>query len=143
MLPTNCQLFNGRSLFLSESINYRSLTDELLPNWQKNKSTIIRKANKPLLNQRLSQFIEEKAKPLDEKIIVINEAIKIGDNPYVKLKQKKDGSTIWTLPYTKKSPELNNPFYEKLPPVSIIRIMQFVNEKIYSYQTTLCKITVG
>ncbi len=121
---------NGRSLFLSESINYRSLTDELLPNWQKSKSTIIRKANKPLLNQPLSQFIEEKAKPLDEKIIAINEAIKIGDNPHIKLKQKKDGSTIWTLPYTKKSPELNNPFYEKLPPVSIIRIMQFVNEKI-------------
>jgi TnpA family transposase len=121
---------NGRSLFLGESINYRSLTDELLPSWQKTKFTIIKKANKRLLNQPLSQFIEEKAKPLDEKISAINEAIKSGDNAHVKLKQTRDGATIWTLPYTKKSMELNNPFYEKLPPVSIIRIMQFVNEKI-------------
>lgn len=120
---------NGRSLFLRESISYRSLTDELISNWQNDKSTIIKKANKPLLNQPLSQFIEEKAKPLDEKIMAINEAIKSGDNVHVKLKHTKDGSTIWTLPYTKKSPELNNPFYEKLPPVSIIRILQFVNEK--------------
>lgn len=120
---------NGRSLFLNDSINYQSLTAELLPEWTKNKSAVIRKVNKPLLNQPLSQFIEEKAKPLDKKIIDVNEAIASGENPYVKLKRNKDGSTIWTLPYTKKSLELNNPFYEKLPPISIIRIMQFVNEQ--------------
>lgn len=120
---------NGRSLFLSDSINYQSLTDELLPEWKKNKPAIIRKINKPLLNKPLSHFIEEKAKPLDEKLIAVNEAIMSRENTYVKLKQIKDGSTIWTLPYTKKSLELNNPFYEKLPPISIIRIMQFVNEK--------------
>ena len=119
---------NNRSLFLSGSINYQSLNDELLPEWKKNKATIIKKANKPLLNQPLSQFIEEKAKPLDAKIIAINEAIMSRENTYVKLKQTKDGSIIWTLPYTKKSLELNNPFYDKLPPISIISILQFVNE---------------
>jgi TnpA family transposase len=80
------------------------------------------------LNQPLSQFIEEKAKPLDKKIMSINEAIMSGENTYVKLKQAKDSSTIWTLPYSKKSLELNNPFYEKLPPISIINILQFVND---------------
>lgn len=106
------------------------MTEELLPDWQENKSTIIRRVNKPLLNQPLSQFIEEKAKPLDKKIITVNEAITNGENTYVKLKQSKDGSMIWTLPYTKKSLELNNTFYEKIPPISIIRILQFVNEQI-------------
>lgn len=120
---------NGRSLFLCDSVNYQSLTAELLPQWKKIKPTVLRQVNKPLLNQPLSQFIEEKAKPLDDKIIAVNEAILSGKNPYVKLKQNKDGSTIWTLPYTKKTLELNNPFYEKLPPISIIRIMQFVNEQ--------------
>lgn len=120
---------NGRSLFLNESIHYQSLTTELLPEWKKIKSEVLRKVNKPLLNQPLSQFIEEKARPLDEKIIAVNEAITNGKNTYIKLKNNKDGSTIWTLPYTKKSLELNNPFYEKLPPISIIRIMQFVNEQ--------------
>lgn len=122
---------NGRSLFLSDSINYRSLTDELLPDWKKNKSIIIRKVNKPLLNRPLNQFIEEKAKPLDEKIMAVNEAIARGENDYVKLKQSKDGSATWTLPYTKRTLDLNNPFYEKLPPISIVRIMQFGNEKLH------------
>ena len=119
---------NGRSLYLSDSINYQSLTDELLPKWEDHKITILKKINKPLLNQSLTEFIEKNAKPLDEKIIAVNEAIVNGENSYVKLKQTKEG-TIWTLPYTKKILELNNPFYKKLPQVSIIRILQFVNEK--------------
>lgn len=120
---------NGRSLYLSDSINYQSLAEELLADWQVNKVTILKKINKPLLNQPLSEFIEKNAKPLDERIMAVNQAITTGDNPYVKLKQAKDGATIWTLPYTKKSLELNNPFYERLPAISIIRILQFVNQK--------------
>jgi TnpA family transposase len=125
---------NGRSLFLSDSIHYQSLAAELLPEWEKVKSTVLRKVNKPLLNHPLSQFIEEKAKPLDEKIIAVNEAIASGENAYVKLKHNKDDTILWTLPYTKKSCELNNPFYEKLPPISITHILQFVNEKTHFMQ---------
>jgi TnpA family transposase len=127
-----CQIanyLNGRSLYLSDSINYQSLTDELLPEWKNNKITILKKVNKPLLNQPLAEFIENNAKPLDKKILAVNEAIASGENTYVNLKQTKDGSTVWTLPYTKKLLELNNPFYKKLPPISIIRILQFVDEK--------------
>ncbi|MBF0366616.1 MAG: Tn3 family transposase [Oligoflexia bacterium] len=121
---------NDRSLFLKGSINYQPLEAELLSDWQKNKTSILKKTNRRLLNQSLQQFIEEKARPLDKKIRLVNEAIANKDNPYVKTKQAKDGTTIWTLPYTKKSLELNNPFYEKLPPISIIRVLQFVNEQI-------------
>ena len=129
MLPTNWKLSNGPSLYLSDSLNCQSLNDELLPDWQVNKVTILKKINKPLFNQPLSEFIEKNAKPLDERIMAVNQAITTGDNPYVKLKQAKDGTAIWTLPYTKKSLELNNPFYEKLPAISIIRILEFVNQK--------------
>jgi len=120
---------NGRSLFLCDSTNYQSLTDELLPEWAKVKKKVLRQVNRPLLNQPLSKFIEEKAKPLDDKIMAINEAICSGENSYVRLKFDKSGSAKWTLPYTKKSLELNNPFYEKLPPIGINRIMQFVNQE--------------
>jgi TnpA family transposase len=119
---------NGRSLFISDSINYQSLKDELIPDWKENKPTILKQVNKPLLNESLQNFIDENAKPLDEKIILLNEAIASKENSYVKVKQMKDESVIWTLPYTKKSLELNNPFYEKLPPVGIIRILQFAHE---------------
>ena len=124
----SCYL-NGRSLFLHDSINYQVLAAELLPEWEKVKRAVLRKINKPLLNNPSSKFIEEKAKPLDDKIIAVNKAIASGENPYVKIRKDKDGNTIWTLPYTKKDFELNNPFYAQLLPISIIRIMQFVNEK--------------
>jgi len=65
-----------------------------LPEWKQNKTAIIKKVNKPLLNQPLSQFIEEKAKPLDEKIMLVNEAIRSKENTYMKLNQTKDGSII-------------------------------------------------
>lgn len=123
------EYINGRSLFVLNSGRYRSLESELLPNWQQNKSAVLLKLNRPLLNSPLKQFIEEKAKPLDEKIILINEAIRSGENPYLKVKQQEDGSRIWTLPYTKKSKDLNNPFYEKIPLVSIINVLQFVNQQ--------------
>ncbi len=119
---------NGRSLFVSNSSRYRSLNSELLQNWQQNKSAVLKKVNRPLLNFPLQQFIDEKAKPLDDKIILINEAINSGENAYLKVKLQQDGSKVWTLPYTKKSEDLNNPFYEKLPPVNIIRVLQFVNQ---------------
>ncbi|MBF0298692.1 MAG: Tn3 family transposase [Oligoflexia bacterium] len=118
---------NDRSLFLNGTINYQSLTAELLPNWEEKKSVILKRLNKPLLNCSLEKFIKERATPLDQKIIAVNEEITSGNNHYVKLKKEKDGSIIWTLPYTKKSVELNNPFYEKLPSISIVRIMEFVN----------------
>ena len=66
--------------------------------------------------EEINQLLIEYA--LDEKIIAVNEAITSGENTYVQLKKTKDGSTIWTLPYTKKSLELNNPFYEKCQPYS-------------------------
>ena len=93
------------------------------------KSCTLKKINKPLLNQPLAEFIEKNAKPLDEKIIAVNEAIASGENAYVKLKQTKRWLYCMDITLYKKILELNNPFYKKLPPISIIRILQFVNEK--------------
>lgn len=122
-----CYLEN-KSLFINDSTKYRSLESELLPNWTKEKAVVLKKLSNPGLEQTLDQFIEEKAKPLDKKIIEINEAIQNGQNPDVKIKTAKDGSIIWTLPYTKKDIELNNPVYEKIPTVGISQVLHFVNQ---------------
>lgn len=122
-----CYLEN-KSLFINDSTKYRSLESELLPNWPKEKGAVLRKLSNPRLDQSVDQFIEEKAKPLDKKIIEINETIQKGQNSDVKIKTAKDGSIIWTLPYTKKDIELNNPFYEKIPTVSISQVLHFVNQ---------------
>lgn len=124
----NCYLEN-KSFFINDSTKYRSLESELLPNWSKEKTTVLKKLSNPRLARSLDQFIEEKAKPLDKKIIEINERIQNGQNPDVKIKTAKDGSIIWTLPYTKKDIELNNPFYEKIPTASISQVLHFVNQQ--------------
>lgn len=117
------------SIYVSESNNYLPLSSELIQKWPDNKNHIIRKINRPLLNQPLIEFIIEKAKPLDDKIIAVNEAILEGKNPDLKIKKSKDGTTSWTLPYQKKESEINNPFYNNLPQVSIAGVLRFVNQK--------------
>jgi TnpA family transposase len=111
----------------NEKFTWQSIS-ELLPNWLNEKEAVLKKLSTPRLDQSVDQFIEEKAKPLDKKIIAINEAIQNGQNPDVKIKTAKNGSIIWTLPYTKKDIELNNPFYEKIPTVSISQVLHFVNQ---------------
>jgi len=122
---------DARSLFLNESMEYRSLSSELIQQWHKNKTKVLHKISKPRLNEPLKTFIHDKAKPLDKKIFLMNEAIYGGRNPDVKIKTSKDGSKSWTLPYKKKSIELNNPFYEKFPQVSIIQVLRFVNQQTH------------
>lgn len=120
---------DASSIFLNESIKYRSISTELIQEWPKNKNQVIHKINRPMLSQPLIEFINKKARPLDDKIIRVNEAIIDGSNNDVKIKTAKDGSFLWTLPYQKKEFEINNPFYNNLPQVSIARLLRFVNQK--------------
>lgn len=119
---------NGRALALKDSINFASLDSMLLPNWQKTKKLVIKKLDRPLLTEPFTQFIDERAKPLDDRIMRINEDIKSGSNSHLRIKTLNDGSETWTLPYTKKQLELNNPFYEMLPKVSIVEVLRFVEK---------------
>jgi TnpA family transposase len=118
------------SIFINESINYRPLSSDLIQKWPENKTKVIQKINRPLLNQPLTEFVMEKGKPLDDKIVAVNEAILEGKNPDLKVKKAKDGTASWTLPYQKKESEINNPFYNNFPQVSIAEVLRFVNQKI-------------
>lgn len=130
---------NGRALALEDSINFASLDSMLLPNWQKTKKIVVKKLDRPLLTAPFTQFIDERAKPLDERIIRINEEIRSGKNDHVRIKTLKDGSETWTLPYTKKQFAINNPFYEILPKASIIEVLRFV-EKCTGFMTAFTHI---
>ena len=120
---------NKSALFVTDSTRYNSLQDELITNWQDKKITIIKKLNNKFLNQRISDFIDTHVKPLDKQIRDINEDIANGNNPFVKVKEEKDGSKYWTLPYTRKNEKITNPFYSKLPNISINHLLQIVNNQ--------------
>jgi TnpA family transposase len=121
---------NDSTLFVHDSTHYGNLKDELIPNWPLRKTGIIRDLDNTFLNQGISHFIETRVKPLDQKIMDINEAITNGDNEYVKLKKDKTGETSWTLPYTRKDKKINNPLYATLPNISIIQLLQAVNDQV-------------
>lgn len=117
------------SLSVKDSLRYESFFKSLLPNWQDTKHDVIAKLNRPLLNEPLSQFIEARATPLDARILRINKDIADGSNAQVKVTHHKDGTHSWTLPYNKKDPDINNPIYDKLPKLNILRILEFVNHE--------------
>jgi hypothetical protein len=122
------------SLFVPDSFHYENFSSQILQNWKERKGEILAKLNRPFLNKPFSEFIAERANPLDARIRRVNEAIKNGENKAVKIKSNKDGSQRWSIPYTKNSLGVNNTIYEKLPPVNILRILQFSNKKTHFMQ---------
>ena len=123
---------NQSSLFVTESTRYNSLADELVPNWQDKKINIIKNLNNGFLNQSVGHFIDTQVKPLDQQIRDLNQDIQNGNNNYVKIKKEKtenEERECWTLPYTRKSEKIDNPFTSKLAKISIIHLLQIVNEQ--------------
>jgi len=122
-------LINKSALYVTNSTRYNSLTDELVPNWLDRKIGIIKNLNNNFLNSGINHFIETQVKPLDQQIKDLNEDIRSGRNQHIKIKKDKDGREDWTLPYTRKAKEINNPFYSSLPNISITHLLQVVNER--------------
>ncbi|MDP2193937.1 MAG: Tn3 family transposase [Alphaproteobacteria bacterium] len=120
---------NESALYVTDSIRYSNLTDELLPDWQNKKNSVIKKLNNRFFNRSINDFIEEHVKPLDKKIESLNEDINSGKNEHIKVKENKDGERFGTLPYTRKNAEIKNPFYEELPNISITNLLHVVDEK--------------
>lgn len=118
---------SARSIFIEDSIKYRSLESELIKDWTHNKPKLLKQLKREKLNQSTSDFIRDIVEPLDEKIILVNEAIQSGENADVNIKNEKNGDITWTLPYDKTLSDLNNPFYNELPLVSISRVLRYVD----------------
>lgn len=119
-----------KKVFLSYSLNYKPLKEELIaePIWKENKSSIVENLGYPKLNTPIETLLKEYHQELDPLIVSVNERIKNGDNPHVKLKQGKKG-LHWTLPYQKKMDYINNPFFLQLPQMSIVDVLHFVDKK--------------
>ena len=83
----------------------------------------------PKLICPIDERLDELECQLEELIREVNNRIRKNENKDIKLKGEGD-SIKWTLPYKKKEDsEFNNPFYDQLPHVNIISVLEFVNEK--------------
>ncbi|NQY64947.1 MAG: Tn3 family transposase [Alteromonadaceae bacterium] len=116
------------TIFVKDSNNYRALEDELIDieYWAKHKKEILSQLNMPLLSMEVTELLNELELSLEEKYRLVNDNIRQGKNPSIKIKYNKKGELIkWTLPYTRVNDDINNPFYEQLPITSIGDVLQF------------------
>jgi TnpA family transposase len=118
------------SIFVKDSINYRSLDDELIPikTWKEKKDSILRKINNPLLLTPIDKILLDINSQLESKYQKVNRRIKSKENKDITIDTKKNKIT-WKLPYKKQEDQVNNPFYEKLPTNNISDVIRIVAEK--------------
>lgn len=87
-----CQLANGIDsglVFINNSYSFKSLAQDLLPNWQDNKAEILAQLNNPMLNTPIKEQLQSFKNEFDPLILAVNQRIAKGENKQVKIKQNK------------------------------------------------------
>jgi TnpA family transposase len=114
-------------IYYSSSTRFKSFEEDLITDEElDNSQHLIKSLNLPLLEMPMAERLKSLKERLETKYIEVNEKIKRGDH---ELKFSTKNKTIsWHLPYKKQEDNTNNFFYEKLPQISIISVLQFVNQ---------------
>ena len=88
------------TVFVKNSINYRSLSDELIPvkTWAEKKDSILRKINNPLLLTPIDKLLSDINFQLESKYKKVNRRIKSKENKDITIDIKNNKIT-WKLPY--------------------------------------------
>ena len=116
-------------IYYSGSTRYKSFDEDLISKEDLSaKKYMLESLDFPLLNTPIAQRLANLKTTLEQRYQSVNTNILEGNNPHLKLTHKKD-EIHWTLPYKKQADTINNPFYEQLPKVGIISILQYVNEQ--------------
>lgn len=120
-------------IFVPDSFSFKSLKQDLLPDWPDHKEGILAKLNNPVLNTPIQEQLQSFQAELEPLIIKVNENIAQGKNKEFKLKPSKDDPKLktWKLAYKRKKDEINNPFYEQLPKVHLSQILRFVDQQCH------------
>lgn len=124
-------------VFVNSSFSYKSLKQDLYPDWESNKEAVLALLNNPILDTPIQERLAALEEEYNELLSQTNQRIQNGENTSIQIKKEeiiqKDGKDInvvdWTLPYEKNEEEINNPFYDKLPQVSLNQVLKFVQEK--------------
>lgn len=118
-------------LYYSGSTRFKSFEDDLISSEEMtSKKHLLDSLDIPLLCTPMAQRLADLKNELEQRYHTANANILDGNNPHLKFSQKKD-EIRWRLPYKKQDDSINNPFYEQLPKVGIISILQYVEEKCH------------
>ena len=115
---------NSGSLFISDTVNYRRLEDELISKdaWLKDKTKILDNLSDCLILKPIAELLKAMEKEIDGLYKRVNHRIVSKQNKNIKVDEDK---LTWRLPYKKKEDLANNPFYKKLETVSLASGIEF------------------
>ena len=121
--------FDGGTIFVRDSSNFKSFEDDILSDEQwKQKGTLIKHLNFPYLHEPIETILDRLEAELEATIQRVNNRIKQGKNPDIIVTGTGE-NTHWRLPYRNDEEPLDHPLYAQMPQVSIIDIVLFVHGK--------------
>ncbi len=134
-------------VFVNDSFHFKSLKEDLLEDWETNKEAILASLNNPILNTPIEEQLKKFKDEFNPLLLDVNQRIESGENKEIKIKiikpkNEKEGKAEaeksdenktedireWILSYPTKDSEVDNPFYDQFPKVSLNQILRFVNE---------------
>jgi len=109
-----------------DAISHKSLKDDLISDeiW-KNKAKLLAELDWPNISISAEKKLAILNNKLHEKILSVNKNIANGTNKDIKINE----DNTWTLSYQKMKNEVNNPFFDKLPPIDIANLMLMMDKK--------------
>jgi len=119
-------MIEATSVYANDTTQYKNFDSDL--NLYCSDADILQILQDTKLNMPIEQLLNEYEETLELLLIQVNERILSGENKSIKIKEK-EGKKSWRLPYLKKEEEINNPFYDKLPPIPVEKLLDYVNER--------------
>ena len=112
------------SLFISDTVNYRRLEDELISqaSWSKDKTKILDNLSDCLVLKPIVALLKIMEQEIEGLYKTVNQRIVSKENKHIKIDENK---LTWRLPYKRKDDLSNNPFYKKIETVSLASGIDF------------------
>ena len=123
-------------VFVPLSTKHRSIEEDLIPysDWANTWEQVLQQLNLPILQQPIKVMLKELNGLLSQRYKEINDNIKNGHNKHIKLRESKQNSISWRLPYKKQDEAVNNPFYENISNASLSEVVRFAIENTNFYK---------
>lgn len=118
----------NRKVSINSSTEYKSFDAEVNTpkNWKKTAKERLASLNNKKIIQPIEDILSELESELEPLLERTNRRASNGENKQIRIVHRRDGSIRWTLPYPKKNPEFDNPFYKQLDIKTISEIFDFV-----------------
>tara|TARA_R110002167_G_scaffold214705_1_gene419482 strand:+ start:1380 stop:3755 length:2376 start_codon:yes stop_codon:yes gene_type:complete len=115
------------NIFISDSVNYRHLEDELIPLevWKQDKEKILSQLSDCLRLKPIIELLREKEDILESLYKTVNSRINSGENKEIQVDDKDKAKLKWKLPYKRAEDKPNNPFYDNIDTTSISDVIDY------------------